>query len=357
MRPEKRKHTSKRERHQTELPRRTAKAPTQALRPIRDTTLITEKGIASLPIEELSNERVGCKAYGLSSIPSEWVPPFVVVAASCFEGPRSDETFDALVLESLEHVGGTRVQRVMVRSSGTLETIRNRGQLPSASCLPGEIATTIRRLSKEPPPMSSGRVHWIVQKYIDSYEKGHLSNERRLKFEKRDWAIEVEPKEERPGYTSSMGIRPWRDGRELLDLSLSCASHLEISLRLRRVAMWASKLSSRTHFEWVWDGKAICIVQVDAEQAEPGTNPRKLLPKSIQALHLSSLKTFRPANQEDHALYGKLRNAKLYGELGYKMPEFFVLDDPEILDHTLAGRLPRRLEKDLAGCGKTGVWD
>lgn len=318
-----------------------------ALSPLRDLTLITEQGASELSKHEISIGLVGLKAYGLSSIPADWVPPFLVVSASCCESALPEDTINTWVMGCLKLADGRVPRRIMVRSSGTVETIRSRGQLPSASCCPREIGSTIRHLSTQLPGIRNDQVHWVVQEYIDSYEKGHLSNERRLKFEKRDWAIEFEPKEERFGYTSSMGIRPWRDGRELLDLSLSCASHLEISLRLRRVAMWATKLPSRTHFEWVWDGRAVHIVQVDAESAEPGVNPRTLVPERIAPVHLSSLRVFRSADNGVFSRYGKLRNARLYGELGYEIPKFFVLDDQKVLRNIFAGRFPHKLESDL----------
>jgi predicted house-cleaning noncanonical NTP pyrophosphatase (MazG superfamily) len=44
----------------------------------------------------------------------------------------------------------------------------------------------------------------------------------------------------------------------------------------------------------------------------------------------------------------KLRNAKLYGQLGYEMPIFYIVDDPKVMNAVLAGRIPPELADDLA---------
>jgi predicted house-cleaning noncanonical NTP pyrophosphatase (MazG superfamily) len=56
---------------------------------------------------------------------------------------------------------------------------------------------------------------------------------------------------------------------------------------------------------------------------------------------------FRPANQQDYDRFSKLRNAKLYGQLGYTMPFFYVVNDPEAINAVLAGLIPPKLESDL----------
>ena len=95
-------------------------------------------------------------------------------------------------------------------------------------------------------------------------------------------------------------------------LSSREASEFEISLRLKRVAMWATQLSSRTLFEWVWDGKAIYKVQADLEETASGVNPHSLLPAQIDSIELASLQLFHPANQQDYERYAKLRNVSTH---------------------------------------------
>ncbi|MGA2228900.1 MAG: nucleoside triphosphate pyrophosphohydrolase [Syntrophobacteraceae bacterium] len=193
-------------------------------------------------------------------------------------------------------------------------------------------------------------VHWIVQECAESKAKGHLSNERHLRKEKRDWLAEFEPKERKLGYGIHLAVRNWRDGKGLADTDLRCSSDFEISLVLKRVAMWASRFSSRIHFEWVWDGSKVHIVQVDAAEQATGSDPRLLLknPMVVSVRPAKpSLKLFRPANPEDLQRYRKLQNAKVYAELGYKMPTFYVLNDPDALGIILTGQIPPEVQEDL----------
>lgn len=318
------------------------------LSPLRPVTVITEAGPSDLSVDQVLPAHVGLKAYGLSSLPSEWVPPFFVIASSCFGWSCSNDTVDAWVAECLARVGISADRLVMVRSSGTSETMQNRGRLESKSCGTSDVATTIRNLIQRLPQALGGKVHWMVQECIDPKRKGHLSNERRLSRENRDWIAEFEPQIDHPGYTVSIAVRPWRDGIELTELNLRCTSEPEISLRLKRVAMWATRTTSRTHFEWVWDGHTIRVVQADVEDPATGVRPSSLLPAQIPAVEPAPLQVFRLADEKDFERYGKLRNAKLYTQLGYNMPIFYVIDDPDVMNRVLAGDIPTKVVLDLA---------
>jgi len=196
--------------------------------------------------------------------------------------------------------------------------------------------------------MPGGKVHWIVQEYVNPKRKGQVSNERRISRENRDWIAEFEPQGGRPGYTVPIAVRRWRDGTDLIDSDLRCSSEPAVPIRLKRVAMWATQLSSRALFEWVWDGKAIHIVQADLAEPAEGVDPRLHFPTRIQTVGPASLQVFHVASQVDYERYGKLRNAKLYGELGYNMPVFYVVHEPEIVQSVLTGRIPSKLADDLA---------
>jgi predicted house-cleaning noncanonical NTP pyrophosphatase (MazG superfamily) len=224
----------------------------------------------------------------------------------------------------------------------------DRGRLVSAISPPDEVFDTINRLALRLADQNLGKVHWIVQEYIPPRRKGHLSNERRLSYEKRDWVAEVEPEGDQPGDTAPVAVRLWREGTDVSDLDLSCTSELEITLRLKQVARWATRLSSRLHFEWVWNGTAVRIVQADAAEPTGGIDPTSLRPTDIPTIALESLRLFRAATNADFEQYGKLRNAKIYRELGYQMPQFFVLTDETTIAEILRGEISSLLAHDLA---------
>ena len=217
--------------------------------------------------EKISVDLIGWKAYGLASLPLEWVPPFFVITASCFEQNYSDETIQSWIEECFAQTAIVKDRPVMVRSSGTSETIRNRGRLKSKSCQSDQIVGTIRNLISLLPKNPPDNVHWVIQEYVSPVRMGHLSNERYLRKEKRDWVVTFEVQEDRIDRTEPIAIRHWRDGTGLQDLNLDCISEFGVSVCLKRVAMWATGLLSRTHFEWVWNGKTIRIVQADESGA------------------------------------------------------------------------------------------
>ncbi len=276
--------------------------PAQSLSPLRPIIEIAEAGPADLSAERISPESIGWKAYGLSSLYHEWVPPFFVITSSCIE-VHSDEEVNAWVIECLARCDIGPAQQVIIRSSGTTETIQSRGRLKSESCSPRQIVPIIRRLIIQLPQMpDNAKVHWIIQEYVIPKRKGQLSNERRLSRENRDWVAEFEPQGSKNGYTAPVAVRPWRDGTDVIDSPLPCNSEAAIPIRLKLVTMWATHLSSRCHFEWVWDGKVIYIVQADIAEPAKGIDPRSLLPPRIQSNGPPSLQVFHIANDEDFRL-------------------------------------------------------
>ena len=328
--------------------------PKPHLEPLRPILLIDSSGSSEITPQSITPSNVGLKALGLASMPVEWVPPFFVVSASCFSSDLSDTRIQGLITEGVS-INLKATGSVIVRSSGSSETARDRGQLVSKHCLPHQIAETIRDLIRALPPDVKTAVHWIVQQIIPTQQLGHLSNERHLRKENRDWIVEVETLKSRPGYTVPFAIRRWRDGMEATTLDLTCTSELDISRKLRRVAMWAMPFSTRLHFEWVWDGRRIWMVQAEAADIASGTNPASVVPEHLPQVDIATLRSFRLANEDDYKVYRKLRNAQLYSELGYKMPHFYVLDDPLQIKAILKGVLLDDLKSDLAELTKRAL--
>lgn len=328
--------------------------PRRSLQPLRAILLIDGRGLSEIAAQTISRSNVGLKAYGLASMPSEWVPPFFVVSASCFSGSLPDTRIQELINEGVSVIF-TKTEPVIVRSSGSSETARDRGQLVSKHCFPHQITETIRALITALPSEIETPVHWIVQQIIPAQQLGHLSNERHLREENRDWIAEVETLKGRPGYTVPFAIRRWRDGMEATTLDLTCTSELDISRKLRRVAMWAMRFSTRLHFEWVWDGKRIWVVQAEAADIASGIDPASVIPEHLPRVNIGALKLFRLANENDYKVYRKLRNAREYSDLGYQMPNFYVLDNRKEIESILKGVLSDDLKADLSELTKRAL--
>jgi predicted house-cleaning noncanonical NTP pyrophosphatase (MazG superfamily) len=292
-------------------------------------------------------ERFGWKAFGLSCLPTKWVPPFVVIHCEAVTEPDQDVLAQASVIKALAEENISSAQ-VIVRSSGSSETMEDRGRLVSSVCSAQNVISTIRKLRKSLLP-SSEAVYWIVQEYVTPIAKGHLSNERRLSREKRDFIAEFEISPNSSTYMTPVAVRRWRDGTPISAVRLACQSQLQVPTLLKKVALWASQLAQRVHFEWVWSGNALHIVQVDADMnSDSGVSPTLLCTKHLPDISAESLTCFRIAKGEDFERFPKLHNAKIYSELGYKMPPFFVLTDPDVLGEILRGHIRDDLARDLA---------
>lgn len=317
------------------------------LAPIRPLQLVSSGGITQVEVADITSAGVGWKAFGISALPEAWTLPFLVIDdtfLASVPAPRAE----AVVSDALGAIGIGPEAAVIIRSSGAGETLLERGGLQSSRCVAKDTLTTMRELQRQTAAASSHRVHWVVQEYDSPRASGHFSNERRVSYESRDWILEVELREGRPGYSSRVAVRRWRDGLNYVKGPLNCSSEARISLCLKQVAMWAHQFDHRVHFEWTWNGDRVLIVQADIDDSSAeGTRPADVLPKRISVVEVSNLQAFRLADSNDYQSYKKLRNAKVYDDLGYRMPPFYVLSDASSIASILAGRLPVPVEKDL----------
>ena len=331
-------------------PRRT-QTLRQKFAPQQSVLLITKAGPREIAPHKLSAVDVGYKALRLSAIPLGWTPHYFVVSAKCFEEQISSAKLDRWVADCVSEKAFINPDRLMIRSSGTVESMRDRGSLVSKRCTSLKIIATIEELRKKISRSTGPLVHWIVQEAINSRRTGHLSNERRVRKEQRDWVAEFEASENHRSSVIPFGIRNWRDGRDVSSLDLECGSETEIIRRLRQVAKWGCRFEPRIHFEWVWDGRRLWIVQADAEETTHGEDPTSKFPAILKA-NIGTLHTFHRAEAADYQNYSKLRNAALYRELGYDMPLFYVANDPSGISKILGGEIFDDLEKDLVDLTK-----
>lgn len=332
--------------HRNPSKMRKPRLPERSLTPLRAITYIAETGVQTIRPEAVTAECAGWKAFGLSSVPIEWVPKFLVISSDCFRSEQAKQNLQGSLKDALA-LAGVQGSVVIVRSSGTAETIEHRGRLVSGLCAPNEIIMSVERWLATFPESISGSIHWIVQEHVQCLRQGHLSNERRVSKEKRDWVAELELKEGAIGYSIPVAVRRWRDGDRIADSLLHCTSELEISFCLKRVAMWAERLTTRMHFEWVWNGSEIRVVQADIAEPPAGVDPHSLISSQITAIEVGKLSSFKLAAASHYERYSKLRNAKLYRTLGYSMPKFYALDDPTELAAIVGGNLSAVVERDL----------
>jgi predicted house-cleaning noncanonical NTP pyrophosphatase (MazG superfamily) len=304
-------------------------------------------GVVILGAAQATIDTIGQKAYGLLTLPKQWVPPFFIVRDGILADTSSQYQLRKL-LEDASNRSGVASTRVIVRSNGVEEGLLQRGTLTSSVCPWDQIEQTLRILRAQALELTDSPTHWIVQSEVTIHAQGQLSNERRVRYEKRDWAIEVEASSGRPADQISIGVRRSRDSRDVSDAPLACDSVLRISLTLRWVAMWAGQDTRRFLFEWVWDGTTIYIVQMDVAIIKGGINPKDLLPSRVASSSVLSLRQFHEATEEHKECLRKLTNASLYESLGYMMPPFYVLDNHQDLSDILkTGTVSPNLRMDM----------
>ena len=315
------------------------------LTPVVSVITVVGDSLVELQASEVTPAAVGLKAYGLASLPSAWIRPFFVVPNG--SAPTREALGRALVaLELAED------KRLIVRSSGIDESMEARGALDSAECEVSALAGEIERLRNAIASRGSAPVvHWVVQQLLSAVAKGHLSNEGRVAEDKRDWVAEVEASAGHLAQTRPISLRTWRDNRPSHERPLACPYRENYTQSLSVIARWAYERLIRVHFEWVWDGRAIYLVQADrCDEPASGVEPRDLVQVPTKGdLAVERLRLFRQATREDYDNYRKLANARLYRELGYEMPPFYVLDDQDVIEGLIQhGRCSDALRSDLA---------
>jgi hypothetical protein len=322
--------------------------------------VVTELGVVEVSPDQANLEFVGEKALGLLTIPPDWIVPFFVVLDKVLSGDCSQEQLQ-MRLDEACRLSGVGSNNVMVRSNGIEEGSIQRGALTSSTSTLAQTAQTLVRLHAAALEVTTTPTHWIVQNEVSVHARGQLSNERRVRYEKRDWA-EIDPVGSQNADQISMAVRRWRDGQDVAEGRLDCNSFLNLSLTLKKVAIWAVQDKRRFLFEWVWDGKAIYLVQMDVASSEGGERPKDLLPAKVSQPFLPPLTVFASALPEHKSKFRKLSNASLYERLGYEMPPFtFSIVERNYLMSSRMGPFPiiygatwKHFVSVLLCCGRMG---
>jgi len=306
--------------------------------------------------ESGSLDSFGCKAKGLVEVPQRWGLPFFVISHEFFENCKSagNRTLEAVVAEwepaILDGIAKCipNAPSVILRSSGSKETIVARGQYESYSCNVEDISETLLKLVRDLQgiaDIAQDRISILCQEFREPVKRGHLSNERRCCKESRDWLGETEQD------AFSIGVRKWRKQLSIEDViakSIECHFESQIISQLHNVAYWATERSLRVHFEWVWDGKYIWIVQADREDLDLnyGINPEKIAIVNIPDTSdtMSALVHF---SDESNIKYRKLENCHIYKDLGIKTANLYVLDDYAAIHSIASGNFSPDLVNDL----------
>lgn len=316
--------------------------------PLKSVFLLNPDALVELSPHEVSFDNVGQKAVGLSCLPDEWVPQFCVISQhAAMLALSSPQIFE--LLQNIPWIKNSSPESLlMLRSSAIHETIDERGQLISEQTTFSQLQSTLANCLKA-TESADQVIHWILQPKIEQKSMGHLSNERRVAKVKRDWLLEFEVTAADAANRSSVpiAIREWREGDLVEPATLNCDTVIGIDGVLREPAKWATVKRLRIHYEWIWDGNRVWIVQADFCKPVSGIAPESVLSKKIQSIEIAKLKHFRLATEPDFQTYRKLANAKLYSEFGYTPPPFYILDDQSVIKSLISGSPSESVVSDI----------
>ena len=321
--------------------------------------IVEKNNYRYLKKEEIAIKGIGHKGYGLTHVPSKWTLPFFVISKQMYKEFKSTKKDDRDKLVSL-YVDGiqkcalkTRIEsQWIIRSSACNESMDERGQYKSRvvdkSTLKDELFDLLLDLEKD-DILCEEEVSFIVQHYIAKKISGHISNERRLSKDSRDYKIEYDiygkTKQE------SLGIRKWRKNynkEEIKNHYLECSKIQKIKEGLYFPSLYFQEKKQRVHLEFVWDGNKIYIVQCDYEINEKNTyNPKNQKIKMSSEKGTCSLNILREIDDKIDNIYYKIKNIFIYKKVGLKTVPLYILDNKKELKRIKEKKVSETLKNDI----------
>jgi predicted house-cleaning noncanonical NTP pyrophosphatase (MazG superfamily) len=328
--------------------------------PARGVILVTKSGVTTLLADAVSLQNVGQKAFGLTTLPSPWTLPFVCVAADLYRDYKAETRDRAKILrewanriqQAVGQVGIGPDDCILVRSSGRGEGLAARGKFYSESGHVRDVRDVLEKLLAklaEDSALQAEEIPLLVQKCASPTKiTGHLSNERRCYEEPRDWLGEMEAADTGHPQRFSINLRRWRNKLSLnLDKKLECELSTHIAEVLKAPANWAFEKQARVHFEWVWDGKTVYLVQADEEIGSGGHNPEEEHSNRAYQAVTFTPKILKRVTTEHAGRFAKLDNALTYLKLGLPCAPLYLLDDESTIRGLSEGKVPQDLVRDI----------
>lgn len=311
--------------------------------------LFKDKEFDALSNDYISSHNIGPKAYGLLTLPPNWYPPFFLVEHLSFRNINAQVIKKGFLLAGHKLVSD---DKIIIRSNEYDESILNRGENDSYILKLNELDLYKNKITSL-TSQNTCKSCWIVQLYITPKLNGHLSNERRVGRDLREWIYELESDDGNSVHSKKssgkISLRRWRDDTPPDESSLDC-EYVYFDKTLEQIAKWAYNFPERLHFEWLWSGKQIYVVQIDAaDKDSAGVNPRKLAVCPEKEFNSETLLYFRKAVDDDFTRYSKLANTQIYKNVGYNTVDFYIWDDFEAIgEMILTGLVKNELLHDLS---------
>ena len=261
---------------------------------------------------------------------------------------------DKPILRAAQQVGIALNDEILVRSSGSGEGISARGKFYSAAGVLADVesvlANCLEKLASD-TEICKERIALVIQLRCGPEKaKGHLSNERRCYEENRDWIGEVESTESNAPSIFKINLRHWREKvPQKKPEPLSCSLFAHISEILKLPADWVYRSKTRVHFEWVWNGATVYIVQADEESEWNGHDPvQEHETRNYKAVSLTPRCLRRiTADDASAARFPKIANVFTYLKLNLPTAPLYILDNRNVIRQLANGSIPTELRADI----------
>lgn len=265
-----------------------------------------------------SHERLatkyGVKAAGLAFLPPLWRLEFAAISVAVHKAWRAGADLDAdPEIEKLkEWLSDRSFERIILRSSGSSETLQDRGKFRSRilerSWDNQKLITEIAALYEDAADVESdANLGIVVQRYVLAKYAGHLSNEHRVSPTINQWSYELEL----PQWAPSKGINSKLTTSPDQTAPLRCGGQIPHQ-PLRSVGHFlVNEFSERCHVEWMVHESSLYLMQIDFEwpQLDSGLDPKKDLQLEAPAeLNLDAATTIKPYKIGSKTKWPKLKN-------------------------------------------------
>jgi len=319
-------------------------------------------------IQQAQPDQFCCKVYGVKgagivSLPILWTPCFFLISTSLYEryqdvveSVRSSLFDQILTIEerfhleaALKEVMPSENDFVIVRSSAADESLAHRGRYKSLTCMATveDLASVVGKVFASCPVEMGTAMGIIVQRYIGTCRSsGHLSNERRVSKRISSWVCEFDAVSGVGApwvfRFSSSGVEPARTDAPLMCDDKGCLIQI-----LKQVAAWSHSRKLHLHFEWIWDGSRLWIVQADYSSDIRCKPPFASRHKSINVSKPRSVSTLVSERDIPRGIWSKLDCVKIFRECGLPTTDLWILHDKKLLSEFDKGECPARVIRDL----------
>jgi predicted house-cleaning noncanonical NTP pyrophosphatase (MazG superfamily) len=306
----------------------------------------------------------GLKAAGLCLVPSHWTPPYFLISNLLYKRYKDRRIHSAdpnpsdilnqeeldLIKDGLDSVIGDDNEQIYIRSSAIQESINDRGRYNSIICR-GEINELIRHmleLYRQVASCESTIMGLVIQRYIEPIKAiGHLSNERRLSYQKATWWCEYESNNGSSKIERFSTSKVRSQAKE--DSPMRCLNEKDMQMQIKITAKWALRHNKRLHYEWIWDGMHLWIVQQDFE------------PQPTKSAVFSSISTRQASVQLEDSVFlllkseesiesgawKKIDRVKIFRNCNLPVARLWILNDLKIFKSMLLGNASRDLDCEL----------